>query len=243
MASTYSSLLRIELQNTGENDGTWGDIVNTQFQLFERSIHGAVSITATGNVTLSTADGAEDQARYARVNLSGTPGAPFNLVVPNLAHTYQIINGTDSTCTVKTSSGTITALIPAGETSIVWCDGSNNVYFYVSGTLVETNVRQATATTGSGTITLDYSAADRYVVTATGNITLALSNMPSGKAAALLVEAVNFGDYTITHPSGWRFDSGIAPTYTSSGTDIVALEQNANGTVTLLVLAQGVATV
>lgn len=242
MASSYSSLLRIELQTTGENEDTWGDIVNTQFQLFERAIHGTVAITATGNVTLSANDGAEDQARYARVSLSGTPGAPFNLVVPNVAHTYQIINGTDSQCTVKTTSGTVTAIIGAGDTSLVWCDGGNNVYFYVSGTLVETNVREATATTGAGTVTLNYAEADRFVVTATGNITLALSNMPAGKASALLLEATNFGNYVITHPSGWRFDSGVVPDYTENGTDIVAIEQNGSGTVTLLVLAQGVAT-
>ena len=31
MASTYSTGLRIELQTTGENSGTWGTITNNNF--------------------------------------------------------------------------------------------------------------------------------------------------------------------------------------------------------------------
>ena len=31
MASTYSTSLRIELQTTGENSGTWGTITNKKF--------------------------------------------------------------------------------------------------------------------------------------------------------------------------------------------------------------------
>ena len=36
MASTYSTSLKIELQATGENSGTWGTITNNNFsQVFE----------------------------------------------------------------------------------------------------------------------------------------------------------------------------------------------------------------
>ena len=41
MASTYSTGLRIELQTTGENSGTWGTITNNNFsQVFEFAIAG-----------------------------------------------------------------------------------------------------------------------------------------------------------------------------------------------------------
>ena len=46
MASTFSTGLRIELQTTGENSGTWGTITNNNFsQVFEFAIAGVYAKT------------------------------------------------------------------------------------------------------------------------------------------------------------------------------------------------------
>ena len=77
MSSTYSTSLRIELQATGENSGTWGTITNNNFsQSLEFSIAGVVSV-AMGNsdTTLTNADGpqsqANNQARNAMIIATG----------------------------------------------------------------------------------------------------------------------------------------------------------------------------
>ena len=44
MASTYSSTLNLELQASGENSGTWGDITNNNLQKVESAIKGYVSV-------------------------------------------------------------------------------------------------------------------------------------------------------------------------------------------------------
>ena len=51
MSSTYSTGLRIELQTSGENSGTWGTITNNNFsQVFEFAIAGVYSkAITTGN--------------------------------------------------------------------------------------------------------------------------------------------------------------------------------------------------
>ena len=44
MASTYS-LLKIELQTTGENDTTWGEITNDNLEALEEAIIGSADVT------------------------------------------------------------------------------------------------------------------------------------------------------------------------------------------------------
>ena len=65
MASTFSTSLRIELQGTGENSGTWGTITNNNFsQSLEFAIAGVVDVACGDNAvtTLTNADGPQSQA-------------------------------------------------------------------------------------------------------------------------------------------------------------------------------------
>jgi len=38
MASSYSTDLKLEIQVTGENAGTWGDITNTNLTILQQAI-------------------------------------------------------------------------------------------------------------------------------------------------------------------------------------------------------------
>ena len=82
MSSTYSTSLRIELQGSGENSGTWGTITNNNFsQSLEFSIAGIVNVACGDSAvtTLTNADGpqsqANNQARNAHIRLTGAHGA------------------------------------------------------------------------------------------------------------------------------------------------------------------------
>lgn len=130
MASTYSNSLRLELIGTGEQDGTWGTTTNTNLgTLIEQAITGVAAITmTTGDYTLSTNNGASDEARNAVLELSGTIGAARNLIVPAKVKAYRVYNGTADgyNVTVKTSSGT-GIVVPNGHETFVYCDGTNVV--------------------------------------------------------------------------------------------------------------------
>jgi hypothetical protein len=97
-----------------------------------------------------------------------------------------------------------------------------------NGTIDKGAFRQAAnQTAGSGTITLDYNNGDLFQVTPTGNITIAISNIPTGVAGSLLIKAVNFGAHTITWPTADLWAGGSPPTLTTAGTDhIVVLWEN-----------------
>ena len=91
MASTYSDLLRIEKQGAGENENTWGTIVNTQFELFEDAIAGLVAMS-DADVALSTVNGLSDQARNMILDFKNTTLTTNRTVtVPDLSKLYVII--------------------------------------------------------------------------------------------------------------------------------------------------------
>ena len=58
MASTYSDRLKLELQGTGENAGTWGDKTNNNLDVIDAFAAGYLSknVGGSANVTLTTAN-------------------------------------------------------------------------------------------------------------------------------------------------------------------------------------------
>ena len=65
MPSTYSTKYRLELPAYGEKINTWGPIVNSNVgTLLEQAIDGYLSIVMSdSNLTLSTANAADEQSR------------------------------------------------------------------------------------------------------------------------------------------------------------------------------------
>ena len=93
---------------------------------------------------------------------------------------------------------------------------------------------------GTGTHTFNYTNGDMQQLTATGNITLAFSNFPSGDVAGFIVDCINFGAHTITHPAGMLFAGGVAPTYTTSGIDRIMVMKDKDDVLTLTMVAQDI---
>ena len=131
MANTYSSSLRLIIQQDGTNQGTWGGYTNTNIaSLVEQAITGVGAITVSGssNYTLTVTNGASDEARNAVLNIAGTLTAAINVICPTVAKTYIVKNGTTGgfAITLKTASGTGIS-VPNGETTFLYCDGTNVV--------------------------------------------------------------------------------------------------------------------
>ena len=139
MSSTYSTSLRIELQGSGENSGTWGTITNNNFsQSLEFSIAGVVSVACGNNAvtTLTNADGpqsqANNQARNLHIRLTGAHSAIRIAQFPATQKIYLITNATTDagssgpyamTARLGASGNTLT--IENGATRLVATDGTN----------------------------------------------------------------------------------------------------------------------
>lgn len=123
MPSTWSSRFRLNFQAPGENLNTWGGLLNVQvFQLLEDAIAKRQAFSLSGSKTLTTANGAEDEARCAFLDVtSGTGGT---ITIPPLEKIYLVRNAASGSVIVTTGAG-VTATIVAGEMAWVSSDGSN----------------------------------------------------------------------------------------------------------------------
>lgn len=84
---------------------------------------------------------------------------------------------------------------------------------------------------GTGTVTFDLAAARYQRLQVTGGIAMAFSNPPAtGRHAALIVELVNGGSATVQWPAGLKWEGGVAPALTASGTDILMFVTRDAGT-------------
>lgn len=128
MASTFDTLLRLELQATGENINTWGEKTNNNIALLADAIAGATSINlaGSGDYTLTTANAATDQARKSFLTLTGTLTGNRNVIVPSSSKIYFVRNNTSGayTVTFKTAGGS-GAVVPQGYVLAVACDGTD----------------------------------------------------------------------------------------------------------------------
>ena len=130
MPSTYDPLLRLELQATGENATTWGVKTNTNLDLLAESIAGAVNlnVAGSGDYALSTANGAEDEARQAILVLTGLLTGNRNIIVPSSPKNYTVINNTTGAFTVTLKqSGGAGLVIPTTGPTITVCTSTTCV--------------------------------------------------------------------------------------------------------------------
>ncbi len=131
MANSTSASLKLTVQATGENSGTWGQITNTNLLILEQAIGGFQSVAITTGATLTFSNGALSNGKNQVLKLVGTIGGAVNVVVPDsIEKTYIIDNATTGahTVTVKTSSGSgVTWLAADKGTKVVYSDGTNVV--------------------------------------------------------------------------------------------------------------------
>ncbi len=135
--ANYSSILRLSLQVAGENPATWGLVANAGvFQLMEDAVAGKASIATTGGTTtLTTNNGATDQARMAVLDVSGTLVSNATIVVPTKSKMYLVRNGTTGgsfTVTVKMAAGNV-AVVPRTAIQFVYADETTGVYLLPGG--------------------------------------------------------------------------------------------------------------
>lgn len=183
MPTSYTSILKLAQPANGELSGTWGTVVNDNVTaMVEEAIAGKATVAmADANQTLTTANGTTSQSRCMMVECTGAMTANRNVVCPTATKLYIVNNKTTGGFSVvfKTSAGSgIT--VPAGTTTIVYCDGTNVV----------------TALPTIGDVTLD------GVQTLT-NKTLGATTYSAGTANGV---AYLDGSKTVTAGSNFTFD-------------------------------------
>jgi len=138
MASTASDLLKLELQTTGENDGTWGTKLNTALARLEEGVAGVTNVTITsGDYTLDDTQYAEhddgsntSESHVAVIKATGTLTAARALNVPARTKIYWVWNATGSNfnLTVQvTGGGGNGVVVPRNTAMALLSDGTDIV--------------------------------------------------------------------------------------------------------------------
>jgi hypothetical protein len=124
VASSYSLRFRLNYQAPGDNLNLWGTVLNVGvFQLLEDAISKRVAFTLSGSKTLTTADGAADEARCAFLHVTGGTGG--TIITPEIEKWYMVRNAASGAVVLDTDSGGDTVSVAAGETCLAVCDGTN----------------------------------------------------------------------------------------------------------------------
>lgn len=211
MASTYSPSLRIELIGQGEQSGTWGITTNNNLgSIIEQAITGVQTITmANATYTLTSYDGAVDQARNAVLVLAGTNLAPQDLIAPSVEKVYLVKNSTGNTVTIKTSGGN-GASIRDGSYAQVYCDGIDFYNATSSGNSVVGDLAVSGSITAGANITAT-NTVFANTISATNYLGITGRIVQTVKSTNGTYAATSSGTYA---PTGHT--ASITPTSTSS---------------------------
>ena len=134
MASTFSDRLKLELQASGENAGTWGDKTNNNLEVIDAFVNGYLtkSVAGSSDVTLTTADAsATAESSNKVIELTGALTGNIKVLVPAKESNYVIFNNT-------TGSFTLT-VAPTGHTAngVAVTQGSHTMIYNQSDKCVD----------------------------------------------------------------------------------------------------------
>jgi hypothetical protein len=199
MANSTSTNLKLTVQATGENSGTWGQITNTNLLILEQAIGGYSSIAVTSGATLTFSNGALSNGKDQVIKLTGTIAGAINVVVPDgIEKTYVIENATSGayTVTVKTSSGSgVTWGTTDKGTKMVYSDGTNVVdtaftevssdYTPTLSGILDTNGNDIVVDNGGAIEDDSNNEYIKFVKTATAVNEVTITNQATGSAPSI----------------------------------------------------------
>ena len=168
--TNFSPLLGLALPTTGDLQGTWGTTVNDSITgLIDSAVAGTTTLSADADVTLSTTNGAANQARNAVILWTASNGATTrNITAPAQSKAYVVINAGTGSIVVRGSGPTTGVTIPSGTRALVAWNGSDFVKIVSNPVVLTTDVSGILPVANGGTATATPSLVAGANVTITG---------------------------------------------------------------------------
>jgi len=201
MPSSFTSRLKLERQASGENSGTWGNLVNYVLNRVDASVSGyqAVNVAGSANVTLTSNNSTsntddsttDDQVHNAVLEFTGALTGDIHVFTDAVEQNYTVFNNTTGSQTLTFSNTGHAAngvALKQGAKTIVYSTGSAIVD--VMSDLGDINVT-GIANTGSSTyFTLpssDGSSGQALVTNGSGQLSFDSAGISTGKAIAMAI--------------------------------------------------------
>jgi len=161
MPSSFTSRLKLERQASGENSGTWGNLVNYVFNRVDASVSGyqAVNVAGSANVTLTSNnstsntddDATDDQVHNKVLELTGALGADIHVFTDAVEQNYILFNNTTGSQTLtfaNTGHAANGVALKQGAKTLVYSDGSS-----ITDVMADLGDVTTTSVTSTGNVT------------------------------------------------------------------------------------------
>tara|TARA_R100001510_G_C7610620_1_gene174317 strand:- start:79 stop:1035 length:957 start_codon:yes stop_codon:yes gene_type:complete len=220
--ATYTDRIRLEKQANGANSGSWGTVLNQNvIDLVDEAIAGYTIVScSSAPITLSSNNGATDQARSAVLEFQGTLTSSVDITIPSVSKIYFVKNNTSGShpITLKTAVTTAKTTVAQGGTSPFICDAVN----VIAGQDATGLGLGTAATLNFGTSVnelIPVSSADvRYIPTSTS------STIPSNKVFSGTVITSGTATFTSVATFSAAISAASSATFAGAvGTPIVSL--------------------
>jgi hypothetical protein len=205
MASSYSTDLKLELQVTGENAGTWGDITNTNLVILQQSIAGYSGISiagGAGNTDLTFSNGLQSNGKNAVLELTGTITGNRTVTITTASgvtnKVYVIRNSTSGafTVTVKIEGQTgVTFSATDKGTKILYLNGTDvvnsnignlsNDYTPTLAANLSTNAKNIIVASTYGIIDENANEQIKFSTTASATNEITIANAAAGNSPVI----------------------------------------------------------
>ena len=190
--TNFTPLLGLALPTTGDLSGTWGTTVNTAItDLLDDAVAGTVTLSADADVTLTTTNGADNQARNAVILWTASNGATTrNITAPAQSKAYVVINAGTGSIVVRGSGPTTGVTIPSGARALVAWNGSDFVKIVSNPVVLTTDVSGTLpiANGGTGTTSTTFT---NLATNVTGTLPVANGGTGNSSIAATSIFAAN----------------------------------------------------
>jgi hypothetical protein len=135
MPSTFTSRLKLERQASGENSGSWGDLVNYVFNRIDSSTKGyqSVSVAGSANVTLTSNNSTtntddsttDDQVHNSVLEFTGALTGNIHVFTDAVETNYTVFNNTSGSQTLTFApTGGTGVVLTQGQKTLVYTDGT-----------------------------------------------------------------------------------------------------------------------
>jgi hypothetical protein len=198
--TNFTPLLGLALPTTGDLSGTWGTTVNDAItDLLDDAVAGTVTLSADADVTLTTTNGADNQARNAVILCTGARTGIKTITAPAQSKAYIIINATSGGFGVKivgAGPSTPGVTVPNGEKTLVAWNGSDFVQITssvidltseVTGTLPIANGGTGTTSTTFANLTTNVTGTLPIANGGTGTTSTTFANLTTNVTGTLPV--------------------------------------------------------
>ena len=184
--TNFSPLLGLALPTTGDLSGTWGTTVNDSItSLIDSAVAGTTTLSANSDVTLSTTNGASNQARNAVILWTASNGATTRVITaPAQSKAYVVINAGTGSITVKASGRPSGPTIASGFKALIAFNGTDFVTIASSLVNLTSDVTGTLPVANGGTGQTSYTNGQLLIGNTTGN-TLAKSTLTAGSGVTI----------------------------------------------------------